>query len=228
MRLYFTGACPPVELDSDEGQRLMLANAAAMNYGYAFRMVTYAALRQLSAGCFGGSRRSLVVDSPHNSIYEEDVAAERAVVHRHNSCRAYPARPDDRRHAPSRRRDKPSCSPAPTERPPTSRSPAAAVTSLHSACHGAGTVIDQFAQNGTSGTDPRGRSTLRFRYSDTAPSRGDAPRRRRGQRRHVGADQRIGSSDPWPGCVRSPSCTRGSAVLAAGPARPTVTTGGKP
>ena len=37
MRLFFTSACPPVELDSDEGKRLMLANAAAMNYGYAFR-----------------------------------------------------------------------------------------------------------------------------------------------------------------------------------------------
>src|SRR5450631_3458578 len=45
MRLFFSQACPPVELDSEDGQRLMLANAAAMNYGYAFRMATYAALQ---------------------------------------------------------------------------------------------------------------------------------------------------------------------------------------
>ncbi len=39
LSLYFTDGCPPLELASDEGQRLMLANAAAMNYGFAFRVV---------------------------------------------------------------------------------------------------------------------------------------------------------------------------------------------
>ena len=69
----------------------MLANAAAMNYGFAFRVSTYASLRRLAAECFGGATGRLVVDSPHNSIYEEPVDGEPAVVHRHNSCRAYPA-----------------------------------------------------------------------------------------------------------------------------------------
>ena len=69
----------------------MLANAAAMNYGFAFRIAVYAGLRQIAADVFGGSPGQLVVDSPHNSIYEEEVGGERAVVHRHNSCRAYPA-----------------------------------------------------------------------------------------------------------------------------------------
>ena len=49
LSLYFTDGCPPVALDSDEGQRLMLANAAAMNYGFAFRVSTYASLRTLAA-----------------------------------------------------------------------------------------------------------------------------------------------------------------------------------
>ena len=67
LALYFTDGCPPVELDSAEGQRLMLANAAAMNYGFAFRMATYAALRRIAADAFGGAAGRLVVDSPHNS-----------------------------------------------------------------------------------------------------------------------------------------------------------------
>lgn len=171
MRLFFTAACPPVSLDSEEGQRLMLANAAAMNYGYAFRMVTYQALRTLAAEAFGGAPGRLVVDSPHNSIYEEDVAGERAVVHRHNSCRAYPA--------PLMR---PGTTFAQTGQavllPGTHRTSSylavagsASAQSLHSACHGAGTVIDQFAANGTSVSDRGGRYTLQFRYDDTAPDR---------------------------------------------------------
>jgi RNA-splicing ligase RtcB len=42
--------------------------------------------------------------------------------------------------------------------------------SLHSACHGAGTVIDQFERDGRSVLDPAGRRTLRFRYTDAAPT----------------------------------------------------------
>ncbi|EWT01725.1 hypothetical protein N865_07695 [Intrasporangium oryzae NRRL B-24470] len=171
MRLFFTKASPPVSLESDEGQRLMLANAAAMNYGYAFRMATYEALRSIAATAFAGARGHLVVDSPHNSIYEEEVAGERAVVHRHNSCRAYPAS-----------RMTPGTTFAQTGQavllPGTHRTSSylavagdSSADSLHSACHGAGTVIDQFARDGLSQSDPRGRSTLRFRYDDTAPER---------------------------------------------------------
>jgi hypothetical protein len=63
MRLYFARGCAPVDLDSTEGQRLMLANAAAMNYGYAFRVATYAALRRIALETFGGEPGRLVVDS---------------------------------------------------------------------------------------------------------------------------------------------------------------------
>jgi tRNA-splicing ligase RtcB len=168
-RLYFAGGCPPVALAGDEGQRLMLANAAAMNYGFAFRLAVYAGLRQLAAEVFGGSGGALIVDSPHNSIYEEEVNGEIAVVHRHNSCRAYPAE----------------LMPAGTTFadtgqavlvPGTHRTSsylcvgAGSPTALHSACHGAGTVVTDFAQRGISQADPQRRSTLRFRYDDKAPT----------------------------------------------------------
>ncbi len=170
LALYFQGGCPPVSRSSDEGQRLLLANAAAMNYGFAFRTTTYAALQQVSRAVFGGSGGSLVVDSPHNSIYEEEVGGQNAVVHRHNSCRAYPAE----------------MMPAGTTfaetgqavlLPGTHRTSsylcvagASSARSLHSACHGAGTVISDFEKQGRSGADPQARSTLRFRYDDAAPA----------------------------------------------------------
>jgi tRNA-splicing ligase RtcB len=167
--LYFAGGCPPVPLDSEEGRRLMLANAAAMNYGFAFRVAVYTVLRQLAAEVFGGSPGELVVDSPHNSIYEEEVGGEQAVVHRHNSCRAFPA----------------AMMPAGTTFaetgqavlvPGTHRTSsylcvgAGSAEALHSACHGAGTVVADFANRGISGPDPSGRSTLRFRYDGAAPA----------------------------------------------------------
>jgi RNA-splicing ligase RtcB len=168
--LYFTDGCPPVELDSDEGQRLMLANAAAMNYGFAFRVSTYAALRRLAAEAFGGAPGRLVVDSPHNSIYEEVVGGERAVVHRHNACRAFPA---DRMPAGSTfaRTGQAVLLPG-THR--TSSYLAVAGTgsaaSLHSACHGAGTVVSSMVERGLSGEHPERHTTRRYRYDDGAPS----------------------------------------------------------
>ncbi len=170
LSLYFTDGCPPVELASDEGQRLMLANAAAMNYGYAFRVSTYATLRRLAAETFGGAIGRLVVDSPHNSIYEEPVGEGTGVVHRHNACRAYPA----------------AMMPAGTTfattgqvvlLPGTHRTSsylavagAHSDRSLHSACHGAGTVVSDHVRRGLSAADPEGRSTRRYRYSDSAPT----------------------------------------------------------
>ncbi|MER7005364.1 RtcB family protein [Dactylosporangium sp. NPDC000555] len=171
LSLYFTGGCPPVHRDSDEGQRLMLANAAAMNYGFAFRMATYAALRRIAATVFGGSGGRLVVDSPHNSIYEEEVRGATAVVHRHNACRAYPAW-----------RCPPGTVFAATGQavllPGTHRTSSYlavagpdAADSLHSACHGAGTLVSGFAERGLSGPHPAGHETLRFGYDDAAPAR---------------------------------------------------------
>ncbi len=170
LALYFTDGCAGVALDSDEGQRLMLANAAAMNYGFAFRVATYASLRRLAAETFGGAVGRLVVDSPHNSIYEEAVGEETALVHRHNSCRAYPA------HLMA-----PGTTFSDTGQavllPGTHRTSSyLAVTgdtsanSLHSACHGAGTVVSDLVQRGISGADPLGRSTQRYRYDDSGPT----------------------------------------------------------
>jgi tRNA-splicing ligase RtcB len=170
LSLYFTDGCPPIALDSDEGQRLMLANAAAMNYGFAFRVSTYASLRKLAAECFGGATGRLVVDSPHNSIYEEPVGTGTGVVHRHNSCRAWTADMMT-----------PGTTFAETGQavllPGTNRTSSFlavagenAQASLHSACHGAGTVISDLVRRGLSGLDPQARSTQRYRYSDAAPT----------------------------------------------------------
>jgi tRNA-splicing ligase RtcB (3'-phosphate/5'-hydroxy nucleic acid ligase) len=168
--LYFTEGCTPLELGSDEGQRLMLANAAAMNYGFAFRISTYTSLRRIAAQTFGGAVGRLVVDSPHNSIYEEPVGDGTGVVHRHNSCRAYPAE----------------MMPAGTTfaetgqavlLPGTHRTSSYlavagdnASASLYSACHGAGTVVSNLVERGLSGLDPQGRSTREYGYTDAAPS----------------------------------------------------------
>lgn len=162
-RLYFGDGCPPVERQSGEGQRLLLANALAMNYGFAFRLATYAALRRFAVEAFGVDGR-LIVDSPHNSIYEEDVDGEPAVVHRHNACRAYPA---------SRMAGHPAFSQTGQAvlLPGTHRTSSylcvaaeGAARSLYSACHGAGTTIADFARRGLSGLDPKRRVTVRYRY----------------------------------------------------------------
>lgn len=170
LSLYFTEGCTPLHRDSAEGRRLMLLNAAAMNYGFAFREATYASLRRIAADCFGGSVGRLIVDSPHNSIYEEPVNGQQAVVHRHNACRAFPA----------------AMMPAGTTfartgqavlLPGTHRTSSylgvagpASAASLHSACHGAGTVVSRMVEHGLSGDDPGRRSTARYRYDDGAPS----------------------------------------------------------
>ena len=45
----------PVERDSTEGERLMLATIMAMNYGFAFRLRTYAMLTALARASFGAT-----------------------------------------------------------------------------------------------------------------------------------------------------------------------------
>lgn len=168
--LYFRDGCPAVGLHTAEGQRLMLANAAAMNYGFAFRLATYAALRSLAAEVFGGGPGQLVVDSPHNSVYEEEVAGTTAVVHRHNSCRAFSAERMEG-HPVYGRTGQAVLLPG-THRTSSYLCVAGgqADRSLSSACHGAGTIIDDFAARGLSGEDSQGRRTLRFRYDGAAPA----------------------------------------------------------
>jgi tRNA-splicing ligase RtcB len=46
---------------------------------------------------------------------------------------------------------------------------AGAHRSLHSACHGAGTVVAQYERSGRSGPHPAGHRTLKFGYTDAAP-----------------------------------------------------------
>ena len=154
-------------LDSDEGQRLMLANAAAMNYGFAFRMATYAALRALAAETFGGAPGRLVVDSPHNSIYEEDVDGEPGGRAPAQLLPGLPGRADAAGH---RFAQTGQAVLLPGHAPhlvlPRGRRATGAQRSLHSACHGAGTVVDQFAERGLSRSDPARRRTLRYRYSE--------------------------------------------------------------
>jgi tRNA-splicing ligase RtcB (3'-phosphate/5'-hydroxy nucleic acid ligase) len=171
LALYFTGGCPAIPVEGSEGERVLLANAAAMNYGFAFRTATYGTLSSLARDVFGARDVRLVVDSPHNSIYEEQVDGQRVIMHRHNACRAYPA----------------SMMPPGTAFgtvgqallvPGTHRTSSylcvaanGAERSLYSACHGAGTLIEQFATSGRSGMDAQHRTTLRFRYSQDEPTR---------------------------------------------------------
>jgi tRNA-splicing ligase RtcB (3'-phosphate/5'-hydroxy nucleic acid ligase) len=168
--LYFSGGFPPVERATAEGERLTLANVMAMNYGFAFRLSAYAVLSTLLRESLGASESRLVVDSPHNTIYEEQVAGGTAVVHRHNAARAYPA---------SRMRGHPLFGRIgqPLLLPGTSRTSSylcvaaeGASASLYSASHGAGSNIKDFAAHGLSGPDPHGRVTLRFSYSGNGPA----------------------------------------------------------
>jgi RNA-splicing ligase RtcB len=167
--LYFSRGCPPVERDSREGERLMLAAAMAMNYGFAFRLSTYSSLRDLLDRSFGPAAARLVVDSPHNTIYEEYVDGMPALVHRHNSCRVYPASSQPG-HPIFGRIGRPLLLPG------TCRTASYvcvpdwdAASGLNSTCHGAGATISDLARRGASTIQPDGRKTLRFRYSKDAP-----------------------------------------------------------
>jgi tRNA-splicing ligase RtcB len=167
--LYFSQDCPPVDREGPEGERLMLANAMAMNYGFAFRVSAYANLRTLAEKSFGAVDARLIVDSPHNSIYEEELDGETALVHRHNAARAYPA--SRMAHHPVFGRIGQALLLPGTNRTSSYVCTAgdAAHSSLYSACHGAGTTVTQFAKSRLSGADPHGRMTLRFRYSTVDP-----------------------------------------------------------
>ena len=167
--LYFSRGARPVDRGGTEGERLMLANTMAMNYGFAFRLAVYAILTALLRETFGSLDSRLVVDSPHNSIYEEEVDGETAVVHRHNSARAYPA--SRMAHHPLFGRIG-----QPLLLPGTNRTSSylcvageGARSSLYSASHGAGSTIKHFVAQGLSDHDPRRRMTLRFDYSDGGP-----------------------------------------------------------
>jgi tRNA-splicing ligase RtcB len=166
--LYFTAGTPSIPVDGDEGRRVLLAQRLSMNYGFAYRLATLAALRRFAQEAFG-ARLDLVVDSPHNSVYEEEVDGRPAHVHRHNAARAW---------TPARMAGHPVFAQTgqPLLLPGTNRTssflcvPAAdAHRSLFTACHGTGSIISSFVREGRSGPDPRGRSTDCYSYGDSAP-----------------------------------------------------------
>ena len=168
-RLYFSRNYPPVERDGPEGERLLLANTMAMNYGFAFRTAAYSWLSKLVGECLGSPQARLVVDSPHNSIYEEEIDGRSALVHRHNTARVYPA---------SQLADHPLFATIgqPLLLPGTNRTSSYLCIpgdepdrSLNSVCHGVGSTIKSFVQRGLSGRDPHGRLTLRFAYDGAGP-----------------------------------------------------------
>jgi tRNA-splicing ligase RtcB len=169
-QLYFSRRFPPVPRDGIEGERLMLSTVMAMNYGFAFRLAVYSILSGLLRDALGVSESRLIVDSPHNTIYEEDVDGRSAVVHRHNAARAYPA---------ERMSDHPLFGRIgqPLLLPGTNRTSSylcvagdGAAASLYSVSHGAGSNVKQFEKHGLSGRDPSGRTTLRFSYARRAPA----------------------------------------------------------
>ena len=164
----FAQGYPSIPTTDQDGRRALLATRLAMNYGFAYRMATYAALRDTARDTLGSSTR-LVVDSPHNSIYEEEVDGKVAFVHRHNACRAYPA---------EMMADHPAFSGIgqPLLLPGTNRTssylcvPAElAHRSLYTACHGSGSIISELERTGRSGADPLGRTTARYGYDGAAP-----------------------------------------------------------
>ena len=168
-KLYFSGGCPPVDRDGVEGERLMLSTVLAMNYGFAFRAAVYSILGELLRQSFGARESRLVVDSPHNTIYEEEIDGQSAVVHRHNAARAYPAaRMED--HSVFSKTGQALLLPG-TNRTSSYLCVAGdgAGASTYSVSHGAGTNIKHFADQGLSQLDPEGRKTLRFRYSQPEP-----------------------------------------------------------
>ncbi len=166
---YFKLGCPSIPVEGDEGRRVMLAQRLSMNYGFAYRLATLSAMRRFASDAFG-AKLDLVVDSPHNSIYEENVGGAPAFVHRHNAARAWT--PEMMAgHRAFANTGQPLLVPGTNRTSSFLCVPAAqAYRSLYTACHGTGSIISAFVRDGRSGLDPHGRHTLRYGYSDAAPS----------------------------------------------------------
>ena len=165
---FFSEDCPSIPVDDQDGRRAVLATRLAMNYGFAYRMATYAALRSIARSAFGATTR-LVVDSPHNSVYEEEVNGDPAFVHRHNACRALPAEMMAG-HPAFAETGQPLLLPGTNRTSSYLCVPGTDVQrSLYSACHGSGSIISAFERSGRSGADPYGRTTAKYGYNGAAP-----------------------------------------------------------
>jgi tRNA-splicing ligase RtcB len=82
----------PMPIDSEEGQRALLAFQAASNYAYANRLAVLATLRDAMRAVWGEgcAPPALLWDAPHNSIRRETVDGQDLWVHRHNAARVLP------------------------------------------------------------------------------------------------------------------------------------------
>src|SRR6266568_2049156 len=139
---YFTEGWPAVPVDGDDGRRALLATRLAMNYGFAYRMATYA----------------------------EEVGGTPAFVHRHNACRAHPASLMQD-HPVFAQTGQPLLLPGTNRTSSYLCVPEdTAHRSLYTACHGTGSIISAFERSGRSGPDPLGRKTARYRYDGSAPA----------------------------------------------------------
>ena len=152
------------ERDSVEGERLCWP-PMAMNYGFAFRLATFATLDAQAAGRWvrpGAADRRLA----HNTIYEEHIGGRRAIVHRPMPPRL-PGLAHGH-HPVFGRIGQPVLLPGTSHYPPTCASPARAPSRPARRP----TVP---ARRSTSSREPDGRpmtregSTLRFRYAQREP-----------------------------------------------------------
>ena len=206
-RLYFAGGCPPVPLDSDEGRRLMLANAArSLPMSSAARPGNWSWTPPTTP-----STRRMSVASPPWCTGTTHAARTRP-----NSCH---------RERPSPRRARRYWSRAPTGRRRTCVSRADHLTRCTPPAKG---------PEPWSVISPAGGSLIRTR--STAPPCDSSTTTLSRPARHISMTRAwtrysrcwsgVGWSGPWPGCARSRYCTEedrdcaldhsGTAVGAAG------------
>ena len=180
---FFAEDCPSIPVDDEDGRRALRATRLAMSYGFAYRLATYAALRSIVRTPLGATTR-LVVDSPHNSVYEEDA--------RGDACLRAPAQRLPRLSRGRRTEDHPAFARSRSSRCPR-RAPTAPPRPVHpggnrpaqslpTACHGTGS-IDLRLRGARADPGPNPRAGSRPRIDDAGARPGAAPGRRRRQTR---------------------------------------------
>jgi len=94
-KYYFKKGFNPVELNSDEGKKIIKTVQMSMNYGYAYRMGTFAKIRdQLNYAMKNKKvKLSLVYDISHNSIQKQTIKGRELWIHRHNATKISPGKP---------------------------------------------------------------------------------------------------------------------------------------
>ena len=158
----------PIPVDSEEGQRTLLALQSAANYAYANRIAVLAVVRDgmqavWGAGC---APPTLIWDAPHNGIRSETLSdgGQPLWVHRHNAARVAP--PSDlAADSPYRGTGQPVLLPG-TERIVSYLcvGGAGAADTLYSACHGAGELAGQLGR-----AQPGAATTRVYGYDGAAP-----------------------------------------------------------